>query len=71
MKIKLFNNINILLQKKGISIRKMAIELKMDYKTAHNLANREDLSTTQLGTLKKVADYLEVSIEEMYEEKDI
>lgn len=49
----------------------MAIELKMDYKTAHNLANREDLSTTQLGTLKKVADYLEVSIEEMYEEKDI
>lgn len=60
------NNIKSLLEKQDLSINKMATDLGMAYKVAHDLVNRDDLSTTQFGTLLKVADYLNVSIEELY-----
>jgi hypothetical protein len=53
-------------EKKGISINKFANDLDMYYKTAFALVKREDLSDTKMGTLQKVAEYLEVNVEELY-----
>lgn len=63
------NNISNLLTKRGLSIRKMSIDLGMDYSATHKLVNREDLGTTQLITVINVAEYLGVSIEELYKIK--
>lgn len=60
------NNILKILEKQNISIRKMSIDLKMDYSMAHSLVNRKSLKNTQLITLVKVADYLGVGMEELF-----
>ena len=61
------NNILSILSKNNISILKMSDDLKMNYATAHALVNRKDLSSTKLGTLVNVAEYLDVDIKELYE----
>lgn len=50
-----------------ISINKMAIELNISYAGLHRLINREDLSTTPLGTLNNIANYLGVEVRDLYE----
>ena len=60
------NNIKRILKEKNISIKKMARDVGLDYSLAHDLVNRENLSYTRVGTLKKVADYLDVSIDELF-----
>jgi DNA-binding Xre family transcriptional regulator len=61
------SNIKSILEEKGISIRKLSMDLGMAYANAHDLVNREDLADTKLGTLIQVADYLKVSIEDLFE----
>lgn len=60
------NNILDILGKKGISIRKMANDLVLDYSYVYNLVHRESLATVQLATVVKIAGYLEVKIEDLY-----
>lgn len=60
------NNILDILGKKGISIRKMANDLVLDYSYTYNLVHRESLATVQLATVVKIAGYLEVKIEDLY-----
>lgn len=67
MKIK--NNIKNILNKNNKSINEMATDLGMYYNTAHTLVNREDLSTTPIGTLEKVAEYLGVEITDLYKKE--
>lgn len=63
------NNILNILNKRDISIRKMSIDLGMDYSFAHALVNRRSLGTTKLVTVLKVANYLDVSIYDLFEEE--
>ena len=60
------NNINNLLKKKGISIKRLAKETEMDYSTAYRIVHRKDLSRTLLETLVRIATVLEVDLEELY-----
>lgn len=62
------NNISNLLKEKDISIRKMSMDLGLEYSYTYDLVNRESLSTTHLATLNKVSKYLDVKIEELYKE---
>lgn len=60
------NNILAILDEKGISIRELAMAINMDYAGMHRLVNRESLDTTKLGTLVKIAEYLNVDIQDLY-----
>lgn len=60
------NNILTILDEKGISIRELSIGIKMDYAGTHRLVNRASLNTTKLGTLVKIAEYLNVDIQDLY-----
>lgn len=60
------NNILAILDEKQISIREMAIALNRDYAGMHRLVFRESLDTTKLGTLVKIAEYLNVDIQDLY-----
>lgn len=62
------NNIQALLNKLGISIKQMSKDLGLDYSVAHRLATRDSLETIALGRVAKIADYLNVNIETLYEE---
>ena len=42
----------------------------MTYAATHALVKREDLSTTQFENIKKIAEFLEVEISELYEDKE-
>lgn len=61
------NNIKALLGERRISIRQMAIDLNMGYRGTYDVVNREDLSATQLGTLVKVANYLGLKVDDLFE----
>ena len=61
------NNIKTILGEREISIHKMAIDLEMGYRGAHDVVNRDDLSATQLGTLVKVANYLNLTVNDLFE----
>ena len=61
------NNISNLLKERNISIRKMSMDLGLEYSYAHDLVNRKSLSTTHLATLDKMAKYLDIKIEELYQ----
>lgn len=63
------NNIKDIMDKKGISIRKLSIDLEMEYAQAHRLVNKKDLSNIQVSTLFKVSEYLGVTVEEIYKNK--
>ncbi len=60
------NNIKELLETKSVSIYQMAKDLNLSYPSAHSLVNRKDLFETKFGNLLKIADYLDVSIEDLY-----
>ena len=60
------NNIGNILDEKRISIREMSIGIKMDYAGTHRLVNRASLNTTKLETLVKIANYLNVEIQDLY-----
>ena len=60
------NNIKNILEEKNISIRQLSKDLDFSYSFAHNLVNRDSLEATQLGTIIKIAVYLDVSIEKLY-----
>ncbi len=64
--MKLKNNISAILEEKKISIKKLSEVIEMSYSPTYDLVTRDDLSDTRLGTLQKVADYLEVGIDEIY-----
>ena len=64
------NNIFSVLEKRGISIRRMGIDLDMDYSYVYNLVHKESLATVQLSTVVRVAEYLGVNIEDLYWEKE-
>ena len=55
-------NVNITQLSKGTGI---------NYPTLHNLINREDLGTTQLITLNKVAVFLQVNIDDLYTLREV
>lgn len=60
------NNILTILDEKGISIRELSLGIKMDYAGTHRLVNRASLNTTKLETLVKIANYLNVEIQDLY-----
>ena len=60
------NNILAILDEKQISIREMAMAINMDYAGMHRLVNRESLDTTTLKTLLKIADYLNIEIQDTF-----
>ncbi len=64
------NNIKKLLDIKRMSINELSKLIEKDYPTTHALVNREDLGTTQLDTLVKVSNVLDVDIETLYSEKE-
>lgn len=66
MMITFQNNILNLLKEKNVSIRKMSIDLNLEYSYAYNLVNREHLSSTHLATLDKISKYLNVEINDLY-----
>lgn len=61
------NKIKYVLDKKGISIKKLSKGINSPYAFTYTLVNRADLYTTQLGTMAKVAKFLGVRIEELYD----
>lgn len=63
------NNIQALLNNKGISIKQMSKDLELTYARAHSLATRDSLETIALGRVAKIADYLNVNIEMLYKEE--
>lgn len=62
------NNIQKLLDRNGLSIRQMSIDLEIDYSVAHKLATRDSLDNIALKRLKELSKYFGVTIEELYEE---
>ncbi len=60
------NNIDKILKQKGVSIRKLSFGIKMDYSNTHDLVRRESLKKTHPSTLLKVAEFLDVDIEDLY-----
>lgn len=66
----IFNNIPRILKEKDISIRRMAIDLDIDYSTMHGLVNRNSLENTQLGRLVEISKYLNVDIKKLYENRE-
>lgn len=60
------NNIKAILKSKNISIRKLSNGLNMCYSATYKMVNKESLNTTQFGTVIRVAEFLGVSIEELY-----
>lgn len=65
------NNIASILKSRNISVRKMAMDLNMDYSMAHSLVNRKSLMHTQLITLVKIATYLDIDLEELFSLKPV
>lgn len=60
------NNIPNILDEKRISIRELSLGINMDYAGTHRLVNRTSLNTTTLKTLLKIANYLNVEINDLY-----
>lgn len=60
------NNIKKIVEGKGISLFKLSKGTDITYSTIYTLAHREDLGSTSLQTLAKVASYLKVEIEDLY-----
>lgn len=60
------NNIENLLNVEGTSINKLAKDLNIRYATIYNIVKKENLDTIPLENLVKIADYLEVEVEDMY-----
>ena len=65
MKIK--NNIKTILDKREISMLQMSKDLDWTYDFAWKVASREDLGTTQLSTLTQIANYLDVTVNDLFE----
>lgn len=63
---KMTNNIKKILRQQGKSILALSEYINMTYANTHDLVNRKDLSTTPLGTLLKVAEFLHVDIKALY-----
>ena len=60
------NNIKDLLDKQGKSIRGLSKHLETSYSNAWKLVNKGSLEATQLETVVRVAEYLEVDIQDLY-----
>ena len=61
------NNIQEILDIKGISINMLAKALGREYSGVHRLVNRDSLDTTPLATLIEISNYLDVDIKKLYE----
>lgn len=64
------NNIRELLDIKNMSINELSKQIEKDYATTHRLVSRDDLGTTALDTLVKVADALGLNVEMLYGNKN-
>lgn len=60
------NNIPNILDEKRISIRELSLGINMDYAGTYRLVNRTSLNTTTLKTLLKIANYLNIEIQDLY-----
>ena len=60
------NNIDKILKQKGVSIRQLSFGINMDYSNTHDLVRRESLDKTHPSTLLKVAEFLDVDIDDLY-----
>lgn len=65
--MKMKNNIQEILDKKGISILKLSQEMGKSYGPIHELVNRDSLDNTTVSTLVRVAEILGVEIEDLYQ----
>ena len=62
------NNIKSILEEREISMLQMSKDLDWTYDFAWKIASREDLGTTQLSTLTQIANYLDVTVDDLFEE---
>lgn len=61
------NKTKELLKAKGLSIKSLGEYAGWDYSLAHRIVNREDVASTTLETLIKIADFLKVEVTDLYE----
>lgn len=60
------------LKKKEKSLRKIALEIDMPYSTLSDIANKKvDLKKCSYENLSKVADYLEITVEDVVRGKSL
>lgn len=64
------NKIQYYLDKEERSIRWLSRKIGFTYAATHSAVNREDLSTTQLGTVVKIAKVLKVEVTDLYEDTE-
>lgn len=62
------NNISRILKKKNISIYKLNDAMGLSYSTTHRIVNQGDLDNISLGTVRRIAKYLEVDILDLFSE---
>lgn len=63
------NNVKKLLEEKKISLYRLSEDTDITYSTIYDLAQRESLMGTSLRILDKIAEYLEVDVEDLYKEE--
>lgn len=62
------NNIKTILEEREISMLQMSKYLDWSYDFAWKVTSREDLGTTQLSTLTQIANYLDLRVDDLFEE---
>lgn len=63
------NKIEEILTQKEISIRQLSKGTGLSYSHAYSIVSKDDLWNTNLATLEKIAQFLQVSITDLYENK--
>ena len=61
------NKIKDLLEEKNIKIIELSRMTGLHYGFVHDVVNRKDLQYTQLKTLRKIAEALDVNVSDLYE----
>lgn len=64
--MELKNNIKKVIDEKGVSIREISKMLDMSYSNTHLLVNKEYIDKTHFITMLKIAEYLDVTVSELY-----
>ena len=61
------NKIKDILKEKNIKIIELARITGLHYGQVHDIVNKQDLQYTQLKTLRKIAEALDVKVSDLYE----
>lgn len=64
--MELKNNIKNVIEEKNVSIREISKMLGMSYSNTYLLVNKEYIDKTHFITILKIAEYLDVTVSELY-----